>query len=509
MQRHSSKRPSFKRLTVKRSVTTAGLALALAGLSGCAKGKDPPAPTVKVLIQGGSFTMGTDNLDPCSVSRIAPGGSNVLTCDGLTQSAAIQHTVAVKPFCIDAHEVTNLQHRHCVDLEECSEPESTNIGNQGQEGFIKAYYSEPDTFGGFPLVNVTHENAQKYCESKGGTLPTEAQWEYAASSRGEVAGDAPIWEGGDPELTSRFIAENCDGDVSVARCGERVAAAGSLSGDRTAQGVFDMSGSVYEWTRDEFDYLAGCDQDGIEDKFRVDDTRAVFADPQNTPPAGVVSDVACYDNGDAGYKGGCDPSFNSCLRVCSDAFGSTTAPQDEKLQNYYTGNCAARFPDANPVTNPEMVNEPNACTTECIDAGGEMDSCRAYCSCLVTGAPDSVSFDSTKCIEICANDYRACADDCDDGVQATCMRLFANNSAESQPFLPAPVCQPRAGRNGEDAHVRPAAFDVDPIQNGHVVRGGAFSSDDLCDVRVSRRDFRKTSNPFVGFRCVYPASACQ
>ena len=89
------------------------------------------------------------------------------------------------------------------------------------------------------------------------------------------------------------------------------------------------------------------------------------------------------------------------------------------------------------------------------------------------------------------------------------MRLFPNNSAESQPFLPAPVCQPREGRNGEDAHVRPEGFDDDPIEDAYVVRGGAFNSDALCDARVSRRDFQRGSSPFVGFRCVYPASACQ
>ena len=504
MQRHTFKRPSWT-----RSMTTAGLTLALAGLSGCAKGKDPPAPTAKVLIQGGSFTMGTDNLDPCGSSRIAPGGSNVLTCDGFTQSAAIQHTVAVKPFCIDAHEVTNLQHRHCVDLGECNEPESTNVGNSGQEGFIKSYYSEPDKFGGFPLVGVTHANAQEYCESKGGMLPTEAQWEYTASSRGEVAGDAPIWEGSDAELTSRFIAENCDGDVSVAPCGERVAAAGSLNGDQTAQGVFDMSGSVQEWTRDEFDFLVGCNQEGIDSKYRVDGTRAVFADPQDLPPADVISDATCYDNGETGYKGGCAPSFNGCLRVCSDAFGPSMAPQDQKLNNYYTGSCAAQFPDANPVANPEMVNEPNACTTECTDSGAEMDTCRAYCSCLVDGPPASASFSSTDCLAACATEYRACADDCDNGVQATCMRLYPSDSAASQPFLMAPVCMPREGRNGEDAHVRPEAFNIDGIKNGHVIRGGSFSSEKLCHMHVSRREVGVRATPFIGFRCVYPASACQ
>lgn len=489
-------------LATRRAAQRGALLLAVVGLAACAKGKDPPAPTAKVLIQGGAFSMGTDQIDPCGNSRIR-NNMNVLTCDGLTQSAAIQHTANVNTFCIDAHEVTNLQYRHCVEREECNEPESTNVGNQGQEGFIKSYYSDPDKYGGFPVVGITHANALQYCESKGGTLPTEVQWEFAASSRGATDGAAPIWVGSD--LTDAFLAGTCDGQLSAQPCGERVLAAGTASGDRTAEGVMDMAGNVREWVRDEFDYLAGCEQDGIEDQFRIDGTRAVFKEDQGNPPAGLISDPACFDNGDEGYAGGCDPAFFTCLRVCTTAFaGGTAVPVQEKLDRYHAENCEARFGRVGLVADPNAVSDSDICETECTGNGGEAEECLRYCTCLAGERKDQ-DFTSTACIQTCFGDYRGCADGCESGVQATCMHRYPE---DSQQFLPAPVCQPRT-RDGETAHERPEAFDVDPLTNAYVVRGGAFDSEALCDARVSRRDMQRTSSPFIGFRCVFPASACQ
>jgi formylglycine-generating enzyme required for sulfatase activity len=500
----------MQRQAKQRALKRLGLVVAVAGMAGCAKGKDPPAPTAKVLISGGSFAMGTSNVDPCGSARISSsngGPSNSLTCDGQTQSAAVVHTVAVKSFCIDEHEVTNLQFRHCVALEDCTEPNSTNIGNVGEDGFIKSYYSEPDKFGSFPVVGVTHAQAQAFCESKGGSLPTEAQWEFAASSRGQVAGDQPLWELANAEFSGKFLDGTCTGEAGLLPCGAKALAAGRTAVDVTAEGVKDMAGNVREWTLDDFDFLAGCDQTDIESKYAVSERRATYAPVDgafDVPPPGLVSDSTCYDNGETGYQGGCSPSFLSCLRVCGTAFVNSTAPVAEKLAIYRQENCAARSPVSN-LVDVDMVTERDACTTECTDGGGDMTECLELCTCLTGDLRDN-SFDDTQCLGECTSEFRACADSCDAGIQSVCLQT---NPGDGQPNRMTPLCQPREGRTGEEPHVRPEAFNVERIADTYVVRGGVFNSAELCDARPSARRFEKDSSPFTGFRCVYPASACQ
>ncbi|MCB9546203.1 MAG: formylglycine-generating enzyme family protein [Myxococcales bacterium] len=484
------------------------MSLGLAALlAGCAKGKDPPTATPLVRIEAGTFTMGTDAIDPCGNSRVNVGGGYALGCDAKDQSAAIPHQVALDAFCIDRNEVTNLQYRHCEENDVCGKPESTNVGAQGEVGFIKKYYSDPDKFGDYPVVGVSWENAQKYCEFHGGTLPTEAQWEFAASSRGAQAGVEPIWV--DPATTEAIEAGACDsGDrqVSLGPCtGERVRAVATSRGDKTAEGVYDLAGNVREWVRDEFDFLGYCAQDGITDEFTLksEGTRPFFSPDQGTPPASVVTDTACLDDGMGnGYAHGCNKGFLECRGVCARAFRGNDSGA-EKRAAWRADDCRVRH--LAEAGEGFIVPAGAGCAADCEGRGQDAQACADYCGCL--DAPVDATFNDTACLQDCLGEYQLCSAACTvPDARVTCMEVATGGN---DPVLPRPVCVARTDHRGDTVHTRPAAFDIHEIKGSHVVRGGSFNEGKICAGRVARRDFEDVSNPLLGFRCVYPASACQ
>jgi formylglycine-generating enzyme required for sulfatase activity len=96
-------------------------------------------------------------------------------------------------------------------------------------------WSKPD----HPIVDVTWDEAQSYCEWAGGRLPDEAQWEYAA--RGGKDGLRYPW-GNEDTLENA----NCGGSKWGGTSPVRSYAA-------NAWGLYDMIGNAYEWVADWYD----------------------------------------------------------------------------------------------------------------------------------------------------------------------------------------------------------------------------------------------------------------
>ena len=103
-----------------------------------------------------------------------------------------------------------------------------------QAAWKRVMNTDPSHFKGdqSPVDTVSWDQAVKYCETIGGRLPTEAEWEYAAragstSARyGEL--DAIAWYSGNSGGTTH-----------------------SVGGKQPNQfGLFDMLGNVYQWTAD-------------------------------------------------------------------------------------------------------------------------------------------------------------------------------------------------------------------------------------------------------------------
>lgn len=143
--------------------------------------------------------------------------------------------VTVSAFCIDTYEITNARYASCVNEGFCQPPDPLN--SQTVTG-----YSASPIHARFPVVNVTWEQAQTYCEYRGGRLPTEAEWELAARHDSETgAMRAFPWGNQTPDNTrANFIGKNIGDAVEV----------GQHPAGVSAYGVHDLSGNVAEWVGD-------------------------------------------------------------------------------------------------------------------------------------------------------------------------------------------------------------------------------------------------------------------
>jgi formylglycine-generating enzyme required for sulfatase activity len=102
-----------------------------------------------------------------------------------------------------------------------------------------------------PVVQVAHEDAKAYADWAGVSLPTEAEWEYAA--RGGLEGATFTWGDEDVQDTEP-LANTWQGgfpyENSLLDGWLRTSPVGSFPPN--GYGLSDMAGNVWEWTEDWF-----------------------------------------------------------------------------------------------------------------------------------------------------------------------------------------------------------------------------------------------------------------
>lgn len=222
-----------------------------------------------VWIPGGGFTMGEDDERP--EERPA-------------------HRVTVKGFWIDRHEVTNAQFRTFVEatgyvtraergLDPAQHPglppellqpggmvfaEPKQVADRGDVtqwwryvpgASWKAPLGPGSSIEGkdhHPVVQVAVEDARAYAAWLGRSLPTEAQWEYAA--RGGLEGATYSWGDTYYDPAEGWRANTWQGGFPVADGAEDgfhgTAPVGCFPPN--GYGLFDMTGNVWEYTADWF-----------------------------------------------------------------------------------------------------------------------------------------------------------------------------------------------------------------------------------------------------------------
>jgi formylglycine-generating enzyme required for sulfatase activity len=156
-----------------------------------------------------------------------PPGEFLMGADDITSDERPPHAVRLSAYSMQQHEVTNEEYGRF-------DPGHEFLEGQGRH----------------PVANVSWYEAAGYAAWLGASLPTEAQWEYAAAgTRAQTrSGRSRRYPWGDTAPTT-------DRAVFSTQVGERrapLAVSPPRVTGRTPEGIDDMAGNVWEWCRDWF-----------------------------------------------------------------------------------------------------------------------------------------------------------------------------------------------------------------------------------------------------------------
>jgi formylglycine-generating enzyme required for sulfatase activity len=194
------------------------------------------APGV-ILVRGGAFLMGSDDADiAAAVTLCRAQAEDASLCQpDLFADEQPRHLVYVSAFRIDRTEVAQGDYQRCVQQGLCPPP---------RVGALDPRLAEA----GQPVVGVTAVEAENFCRTLGGRLPTEAEWERAA--RGSGARRFPWGQ----QWNSRVVNHGSAGNQSELLDGYEFAApVGAFADGRSAYGLLNMAGNVWELTSDRYD----------------------------------------------------------------------------------------------------------------------------------------------------------------------------------------------------------------------------------------------------------------
>ena len=141
-----------------------------------------------------------------------------------------QHQVTVSDFWIYNVEVSNQMYAWCESIGKCTPPDLTD----------NPKYRDP-LFVNYPVVGVNWQQATDYCTFVNARLPTEAEWEKAASWD-EAKKVKRVYPWGDNSPV-------CD-LLNFGQCVHKTTPVVDYPKGQSFYGLLNMSGNVFEWVAD-------------------------------------------------------------------------------------------------------------------------------------------------------------------------------------------------------------------------------------------------------------------
>ncbi len=185
-----------------------------------------------------------------------------------------QRLVAVRSFLIDRHEVTVGEFKQVLGTDWPCDVKVPKVWchdgtNPNSKALHCTYLPTPSDKDDLPMNCLAWEAAYEYCHKLGKRLPTEVEWEYAASN-GMKETRHP-WGNEPPRCDSAYVARGVKNWGDNLDCGNETSIQGPaprdyenadlteapdtvLNGDRHT--VFGLAGNVSEWTKTLFSSYA-------------------------------------------------------------------------------------------------------------------------------------------------------------------------------------------------------------------------------------------------------------